>query len=80
MSDSNERAEDDRHHFPGPGTLDRSMRRRSLYFFQKRSKLVTALQLFDAPQLLVSMGRHDEAARSLELRTDTVGAPPGGSA
>ncbi|MDA1265452.1 MAG: DUF1549 and DUF1553 domain-containing protein, partial [Planctomycetota bacterium] len=40
----------------GPGTLDTSMKRRSLYFFQKRSQLVSPLQLFDAPQLLVSIG------------------------
>jgi len=40
----------------GPGTLDEQMKRRSLYFFQKRSKLVESLQLFDAPQLLTSIG------------------------
>ena len=40
----------------GPGTLDASMRRRSIYFFVKRSKLVPEMVLFDAPEPLVSQG------------------------
>jgi hypothetical protein len=40
----------------GPGTLDESMRRRSIYFFVKRSKLIPLMTLFDAPEPLSSMG------------------------
>ena len=40
----------------GPGTLDESMRRRSIYFMMKRSKLIPTLQLFDAPEALVPIG------------------------
>lgn len=40
----------------GPGTLDESMRRRSIYFMMKRSKLIPTLQLFDAPESLVPIG------------------------
>ncbi len=39
----------------GPGTLDESMRRRSLYFFVKRSRLVPTMMLFDAPNALGSL-------------------------
>ncbi len=39
----------------GPGTLDPNHRRRSLYFTVKRSRLVAMLQVFDAPQALVSL-------------------------
>ena len=41
----------------GPGTLDESMTRRSIYFFIKRSKLITSMMLFDWPEHLVSIGR-----------------------
>ncbi len=41
----------------GPGTLDPNMRRRSVYFFIKRSQLVPALMLFDWPEHLVSIGQ-----------------------
>jgi mono/diheme cytochrome c family protein len=41
----------------GPGTLDPNMRRRSIYFFIKRSQLVPMLMLFDWPEHLVSIGR-----------------------
>ena len=41
----------------GPGTLDESMRRRSIYFMIKRSKLVPMMQVFDQPEPLVSQGR-----------------------
>ncbi len=41
----------------GKGTLDERSRRRSIYFFIKRSKLIPTMQLFDAPEPLVSQGR-----------------------
>ena len=37
----------------GLGTLNEASTRRSVYFFIKRSKLVSAMQLFDAPEPLV---------------------------
>jgi cytochrome c553 len=40
----------------GPGTLDESMRRRSIYFMIKRSQLIPSMQVFDAPEPLVSVG------------------------
>jgi len=40
----------------GPGTLDQNMRRRSIYFFIKRSQLVPVLMLFDFPEPNVSVG------------------------
>lgn len=40
----------------GPGTLDPNMRRRSVYFFIKRSQLIPAMMLFDWPEHLVSIG------------------------
>ena len=40
----------------GPGTLDESQRRRSIYFRVKRSKLVPMMQLFDMPEPLASVG------------------------
>lgn len=36
----------------GPGSLDPNQRRRSIYFFVKRSKLVPLMTLFDAPDSL----------------------------
>ena len=41
----------------GPGTLDQSMDRRSIYFFIKRSALIPMMMLFDWPEHLVSIGR-----------------------
>ena len=41
----------------GPGTLDESMRRRSVYFFIKRSNLIPMMMLLDWPEHLVSIGR-----------------------
>ena len=41
----------------GKGTLDERTKRRSVYFFIKRSKLIPTMQLFDAPEPLVSQGR-----------------------
>ena len=40
----------------GPGTLDENMKRRSIYFFIKRSKLIPTMMLFDWPEHLVSIG------------------------
>jgi mono/diheme cytochrome c family protein len=40
----------------GPGSLDQAMRRRSVYFFIKRSQLIPMLMLFDWPEHLTSMG------------------------
>src|SRR5262249_4385916 len=36
----------------GPGTLDPEQKRRSIYFFVKRSKLVPMMAIFDAPDSL----------------------------
>ncbi len=41
----------------GPGTLDPNMRRRSVYFFIKRSALIPMMMLFDWPEHLVSIGQ-----------------------
>jgi len=40
----------------GPGTLDENHKRRSIYFMIKRSRLIPAMQIFDAPEPLVSIG------------------------
>jgi hypothetical protein len=40
----------------GPGTLDESTRRRSIYFTVKRSKLMPMMLAFDAPDALSSTG------------------------
>jgi hypothetical protein len=40
----------------GPGTLDPAMRRRSVYFFIKRSQLIPMMMLFDWPEHLTSIG------------------------
>ncbi len=41
----------------GSGTLDQKMKRRSIYFLVKRSKLVPMMQLFDWPDTMSSLGR-----------------------
>ena len=41
----------------GPGSLDESMKRRSLYFTVKRSHLIPILTLFDAPDALQGLGQ-----------------------
>jgi len=41
----------------GKGTLDERSKRRSVYFFIKRSKLIPSMQLFDSPEPLVSQGQ-----------------------
>ncbi len=40
----------------GPGTLDEASRRASIYYTVKRSRLIPAMQAFDAPEPLVSQG------------------------
>jgi hypothetical protein len=49
----------------GPGTLDANHKRRSIYFFVKRSQLVPMMMLFDAPDGTVG----------IEQRTTTTIAP-----
>ncbi len=49
----------------GPGTLDPNHKRRSIYFFVKRSQLVPMMVLFDAPDGVVG----------IEQRTTTTIAP-----
>ena len=44
----------------GPGTLDENMKRRSIYFFIKRSKLIPSMMLFDWPEHLVSIGKRSQ--------------------
>ncbi|MGB0740150.1 MAG: DUF1553 domain-containing protein, partial [Planctomycetaceae bacterium] len=41
----------------GPGTLNQNMKRRSVYFFIKRSALIPVMMLFDWPEHLVSIGK-----------------------
>jgi hypothetical protein len=41
----------------GPGTLDESQRRRSIYFTVKRSQLVPSMMLYDAPDSLQGLGQ-----------------------
>jgi hypothetical protein len=41
----------------GAGTLDPNMRRRSVYFFIKRSQLIPMMMLFDWPEHLVSIAQ-----------------------
>ena len=49
----------------GPGTLDPNHKRRSIYFFIKRSKLIPTMVLFDGPDSL----------QGVEQRTTTTIAP-----
>jgi mono/diheme cytochrome c family protein len=54
----------------GPGTLDANMRRRSIYFFIKRSQLIPLMTLFDAPEPLVGIAQRSAttiAPQSLAL-------------
>ncbi|MCA9018787.1 MAG: DUF1553 domain-containing protein, partial [Planctomycetaceae bacterium] len=41
----------------GPGSLQQDNQRRSIYFKIKRSQLIPMMQLFDAPEALVSIGQ-----------------------
>ncbi|MEM7391767.1 MAG: DUF1553 domain-containing protein, partial [Verrucomicrobiota bacterium] len=49
----------------GPGTLNEGMKRRSIYFMIKRSKLIPFMQAFDWPDTLTSTG----------VRANTIVAP-----
>jgi mono/diheme cytochrome c family protein len=40
----------------GPGTLNPSQKRRSIYFMVKRSQLIPMMQIFDSPEPLASVG------------------------
>jgi hypothetical protein len=40
----------------GPGTLEESSQRRSIYFMVKRSRLLNSMVVFDAPEPLASQG------------------------
>jgi len=51
----------------GPGTLDLGHKRRSIYFFVKRSQLIPTMILFDAPDTLLG----------IEQRVSTTIAPQG---
>jgi len=44
----------------GPGTLNQDMKRRSIYFFIKRSQLIPIMMLFDWPEHLVSIGQRSQ--------------------
>jgi mono/diheme cytochrome c family protein len=44
----------------GPGTLDENMKRRSIYFMIKRSRLIPMMQIFDSPEPLVSVGNRPQ--------------------
>ncbi len=44
----------------GPGSIDSAMRRRSVYFFVKRSQLIPMMMLFDWPEHLVSIGQRPQ--------------------
>lgn len=48
----------------GPGTLNESMLRRSIYFMIKRSKLVPVMQSFDWPDSLTSLGKRSVTTTS----------------
>jgi hypothetical protein len=52
-------------HMFGPGTLDPNMKRRSIYFFVKRSQLVPSMVLFDGP----------DGLQGIEQRATTTVAP-----
>ncbi len=60
----------------GPGTLDENMRRRSVYFFIKRSQLIPSMMLFDWPEHLVSIGQRSSttiAPQALMLMNGKLG-------
>ncbi|HEX4150165.1 MAG TPA: DUF1553 domain-containing protein [Pirellulales bacterium] len=59
----------------GPGTLAPDHRRRSIYFFVKRSQLVPMLMLFDAPDTLQDLAVRSEttiAPQALLLMNNTI--------
>ncbi len=58
----------------GPGTLDEGMKRRSIYFFVKRSQIIPMMALFDAPNALGSMGTRSSttiAPQALAMMNNT---------
>ena len=58
----------------GPGTLDEGTRRRSIYFTMKRSKLIPALMVFDAPDGTVGIGERSNttiAPQALHLMNNS---------
>ena len=60
----------------GPGTLDESSPRRSVYLKVKRSRLVPTMMLFDWPEHLVSIGRRSNtttAAQALAFMNSPAG-------
>lgn len=59
----------------GPGTMDERMKRRSIYFGQKRSKLIPMMTLFDAPDGTVPIavrGSTTVAPQSLYLMNSPI--------
>ena len=73
----------------GPGTLDRMMKRRAIYFTVKRSQLIPMMSQFDAPDSLVGIevaagddgggpgAAADEQRPGAELRRGPGEATPG---
>ena len=49
----------------GPGTLDPNQRRRSIYFFVKRSRLVPMMTVFDAPDSLQDVASRADVVERL---------------
>jgi hypothetical protein len=58
----------------GPGTLDEGMKRRSIYFTIKRSKLIPMMQVFDAPEPLVGVGNRPSTTIAPQALTFLNGA------
>ena len=59
----------------GPGVLDEHMKRRSIYFTVKRSKLIPMMMLFDAPDALQAAGLRPNttvATQSLMLMNSLI--------
>jgi hypothetical protein len=59
----------------GPGSLDYNMKRRSIYFFIKRSQLIPMMMLFDWPEHLVSIGQRQAttvAPQALALMNNPI--------
>jgi hypothetical protein len=59
----------------GPGTLDGTQRRRSIYFTVKRSQLMPMMQVFDAPEALAGVGERSSttiAPQALMLMNDAI--------
>jgi len=64
----------------GPGTLDQSNKRRSVYFFIKRSQLIPTMMLFDWPEHLVGIGQRGittTAPQALMFMNSTLGKDSG---